>query len=201
MHRKIYVLKEELAAHVKWEEFVHFVYSSFKLSAESEVMDLADHFPILEWREVDGNTFIDGTKCEECVAEGCTKVSADDFIRAIAPHLLKTDHSKRKKGPSRKSPSVNKAVILFMSGETYTVKGFVSLEATAEKTVFIMEDTWKDTVNSRNAITVYNEDVAQINVRGIKHQVVLDMALKDKGTLVLHSQDMLIFLSDLTISE
>uniref|UniRef100_A0AAU8HZ89 Uncharacterized protein n=1 Tax=Klebsiella phage FKP3 TaxID=3231233 RepID=A0AAU8HZ89_9CAUD len=88
-----------------------------------------------------------------------------------------------------------------MSGETYTVKGFVSLEATAEKTVFIMEDTWKDTVNSRNAITVYNEDIAQIDVRGIKHQVVLDMALKDEGTLVLHSKDMLIFLSDLTIAE
>lgn len=109
--------------------------------------------------------------------------------------------SKRKKGPSRKAPSVNKATLLFLSGETYTVKGFVSLEATPEKTVFIMEDTWKDTVNSRNAITVYNEDIAQINVRGIKHQVVLDMALKDKGTLVLHSKDMLIFLSDLTIAE
>lgn len=131
--------------------------------------------------------------------------SSATMIRAGEAEIFLVDdkpkRGKRKKGQSRKAPSVNKATILFMSGETYTVKGFVSLEATPEKTVFIMEDTWKDTVNSRNAITVYNEDIAQINVRGIKHQVVLDMALKDKGTLVLHSKDMLIFLSDLTIAE
>ena len=107
-------------------------------------------------------------------------------------------HSKRKKGPSRKSPSVNKAVILFMSGETYTVKGFVSLEATAEKTVFIMEDTWKDTVNTRNAITVYNEDVAEVKVRGIKHQFVLDMSLNN--LVVLQSPGMEIFVSELSIT-
>lgn len=106
--------------------------------------------------------------------------------------------SKRKKGPSRKAPSVNKATILFMSGETYTVKGFVSLKATAEKTVFIMEDTWKDTVNIRNAITVYNEDVAEVKVRGIKHQFVLDMSLNN--LVVLQSLGMEILVSELSIT-
>lgn len=120
--------------------------------------------------------------------------SGEITIKAFRP-----EHSKRKKGPSRKAPSVNKATILFMSGETYTVKGFVSLEATPEKTVFIMEDTWKDTVNSRNAITVYNEDVVEVKVRGINHQFLLDMSLTNNGHLVWEQEGMEIILSKLTV--
>lgn len=107
--------------------------------------------------------------------------------------------SKRKKGPSRKAPSVNKATILFMSGEKYTVKGFVSLEATAEKTVFIMEDTWKDGVNIRNAITVPNDDVIEVKVRGVNRQFVLDMSLTNADYLVWQQEGMEIILSELTV--
>lgn len=127
--------------------------------------------------------------------------AAQDMIDSgeITIKPFRPAHSKRKKGPSRKAPSVNKATILFMSGETYTVKGFVSLEATPEKTVFIMEDTWKDTVNSRNAITVYNEDVVEVKVRGINHQFLLDMSLTNNGYLVWQQEGMEIILSELTV--
>lgn len=129
--------------------------------------------------------------------------SSAAMIRAGEAEIFLVDdkpkRGKRKKGPSRKAPSVNKATILFMSGETYTVKGFVSLEATPEKTVFIMEDTWKDTVNSRNAITVYNEDVVEVKVRGINHQFLLDMSLTNNGYLVWQQEGMEIILSELTV--
>lgn len=102
--------------------------------------------------------------------------------------LVKTKRAKRKKGERNKAPSVNKATILFMSGETYTLKDFVSIEATAESVVFIMEDNWKGTVNYRQAITVPNDDVAEVKVRGVNHQFVLDMTLTNMGIVVLQAE-------------
>lgn len=134
---------------------------------------------------------------------GDFQLSSAAMIRAGEAEIFLVDdkpkRGKRKKGPSRKAPSVNKATILFMSGETYTVKDFVSIEATPEKVVFIMEDNWKDTVNYRQAITVPNDDVVEVKVRGINHQFLLDMSLTNTGYLVWQQEGMEIILSELTV--
>lgn len=142
-----------------------------------------------------GDWVFRGTKTS--VVQWATQDMLDSGEIAIKP--FRPAHSKRKKGPSRKAPSVNKATILFMSGETYTVKDFVSIEATAEKVVFIMEDNWKDTVNYRQAITVPNDDVVEVKVRGINHQFLLDMSLTNNGYLVWQQEGMEIILSELTV--
>lgn len=106
---------------------------------------------------------------------------------------------KRKKGSRRKLPTVNKAKITFMSGESYTVKDFVAIEASAEKIVFIMEDNWKGTVNYRQAITVPNDDVDTVFVRGVQDQFELDMALTNMGVTILRSDNAEILASELNI--
>lgn len=128
--------------------------------------------------------------------------AAQDMIDSgeITIRPFRPAHSKRKKGPSRKAPSVNKATILFMSGETYTVKDFVSIEATAESIVFIMEDNWKGTVNYRQAITVPNDDVCEVRVRGVKHQFVLDMNLTNMGQVIFQTDGVEMFASSISMT-
>lgn len=112
----------------------------------------------------------------------------------------KPKQAKRKKGSRRKEPTVNKATILFMSGETYTVKDFVSIEATGESVVFIMEDNWKGTVNSLQVVIVPNHDVAEVKVRGVKHQFVLEMGLTNMGQVVFQADGVEMFTSSISIA-
>ena len=204
MHQKIYTTKDELAALPQWKEFVEYVYSTNEESACVEVLDLSDAFPFVEWRNVDGEVFVDALVDPKWATDGVEKVSGEEFVRAVAPHLLlqpvKAKRPKRKKSPSRKAPTINKAKITFMSGESYTVKDFVSIEATAEQIVFVMEDNWKGTVNYRQAITVPNDDVDNVVVRGIKDQFELDMALTNMGITILRSRNAEILMSELTIT-
>lgn len=204
MHQQIYTSKNEVAALPQWSAFVEHVYSTYSESRICEVMDLTDGHPFVEWREVGDEIFVDALTDPKWVTPGAQKVSGEEFIRAVAPHLMdvkvKPTHKKRKKGPSRKAPTINKAKITFMSGESYTVKDFVSIEATAEQIVFVMEDNWKGTVNYRQAITVPNDDVDNVVVRGIKDQFELDMALTNMGITILRSSNAEILMSELTIT-
>lgn len=122
-----------------------------------------------------------------------------DRKESVHPLPVKAKRRKRKKGKGRHSPSVNKARILFCSGESYTVKDFVSVIATAESVVFIMEDNYKGTVNCRQATTVPNDDVAEIKVRGVNHQFVLDMSLTNLGVVVFQASGVEMFVSNLDI--
>lgn len=113
--------------------------------------------------------------------------------------ISKPKRAKRKKGERNKAPTVNKAKITFLSGESYTVKDFVSIEATAESIVFIMEDNLKGTVNYRQAITVPNDDVDTVVVRGVKDRFELDMSLTNTGVTILRSDNAEILASELSI--
>ena len=204
MHQEIYVRKEDAAAMPQWEDFVRYVYQTFPNSLKAEVMDLQDSYPFITFRELDGEVFVDAGNDTRYFDDGAIEVTPEAFIEAVAPHLLtqpvKAKRSKRKKGPSRKAPSVNKATILFMSGETYTVKDFVSIDAAADAIVFIMEDNYKGTVNYRQAITVPNDDVCEVKVRGVNHQFVLDMTLTNMGQVVLQADGMEIFASSISMT-
>lgn len=204
MHQEIYVRKEDAAALPQWEDFVRYVYQTFPNSLKAEVMDLQDSYPFITFRELEGEVFVDAGNIPRYFGEGATEVTPEAFIKAVAPHLMeqpvKAKRSKRKKGPSRKAPTINKAKITFMSGESYTVKDFVSIEATADQIVFIMEDNWKGTVNYRQAITVPNDDVDNVVVRGIKDRFELDMALTNMGITILRSSNAEILMSELTIT-
>lgn len=101
----------------------------------------------------------------------------------------KPKRTKRKKGARRMPATVNKATIVYAGNVNYTVKDFISMEVTAEKTVFIMEDNTKGTVNYRQAITVPNDDVLGIVVRGITHEFGLRMHLTNMGIVVFDADD------------
>lgn len=142
------------------------------------------------------------------VTTGTTQFSGADMVKTgeavITPmypvlQKEKPKRAKRKKGERNKAPSVNKAKITFLSGESYTVKDFVSIEATAESVVFIMEDNWKGTVNYRQAITVPNDDVDTVVVRGVKDRFELDMTLTNMGITILRSDNAEILASELNI--
>lgn len=150
--------------------------------------------------DVDSNdTFIfEGVKTRDRQHAG---VYARKAQTAVVENIgsIKPKRSKRKKGERNKAPSVNKAKITFLSGESYTVKDFVSIEATAESVVFIMEDNWKGTVNYRQAITVPNDDVDTVVVRGVKDRFELDMTLTNMGITILRSDNAEILASELNI--
>lgn len=143
------------------------------------------------------------------VTTGTTQFSGADMVKTgeavITPMypVLQTEkpkRAKRKKGERNKAPTVNKATITFTSGEQYTVKDFISIEVTAEKVVFIMEDNWKDTVNYRQAITVPNDDVARVKVRGVNHQFELDMSLTNLGTVILEAEGAEMYTSSINMT-
>lgn len=112
----------------------------------------------------------------------------------------KPKRTKRKKGKRKASPSVNKATIVYNGSVEYTVKDFLSIEVTAEKTVFIMEDNTKGTVNYRQAITVPNDDVVGIFVRGVNHQFELDMSLTNLGTVILKAEGAEMYTSSINMT-
>lgn len=191
MFQELYVPKEEISQLPQWEDFVRQVYTDER-SYEALVCELNDGFDFLTLRSEDGDIIVDAGSDPIYFSSNAKAVSAEEFIEAAAPYLLsqpvKVKRAKRKKGERNKAPTVNKATILFMSGETYTLKDFVSIKATAESVVFIMEDNWKGTVNYRQAITVPNDDVAEVKVRGVNHQFVLDMMLTNMGIVILQAE-------------
>lgn len=145
-----------------------------------------------------------GTWVFEGVVNQRLQICAQQFIdtkEAVLVDIgaIKPKRQKRKKGERNKAPTVNKAKITFLSGESYTVKDFVAIEATAESVVFIMEDNWKGTVNYRQAITVPNDDVDTVVVRGVKDRFELDMALTNMGITILRSDNAEILASELNI--
>lgn len=107
----------------------------------------------------------------------------------VPVETTKSKHKKRTKGSRHTAPTVNKATIIYNGNVKYTVKDFVSLEVTHEKTVFIMEDNTKGTVNYRQAITVPNDDVVAMDVRGVTSQFSLDMRRTNMGIIGFLADD------------
>ena len=195
--QRIFVSKSELAKHPRFEQFRKTVYEKNATAQTHDVLDETDTYQIAVFTPSTQylDAIIDRSYCSDE-----REVSVEGFINAVTPGFIKPKRIKRKKGSRRKEPTVNKATILFMSGEAYTVKDFVSIEATAESVVFVMEDNWKGTVNYRQAITVPNDDVAEVKVRGVKHQFVLDMGLTNMGQVVFQADGVEMFASSISLT-
>lgn len=164
---------------------------------DQEALEINNH--AFKHIRVEGETWV-----FEGVVNQRLQICAQQFIdtkEAVLVDIgtIKPKRAKRKKGERNKAPSVNKAKITFLSGESYTVKDFVAIEATAESVVFIMEDNWKGTVNYRQAITVPNDDVDTVVVRGVKDRFELDMTLTNMGITILRSDNAEILASELNI--
>lgn len=191
---RIYVLKEDLGMHPRFEEFKQAVYDTQEAAKDYDVLSLLDGYEVAVYNpETD---FLDAALNESFMHENM-KVDTEFFMSEVIPtffgdapvEVKKVKHKKRKKGARRMEATVNKATIVYNGSVEYTVKDFVSMEVTAEKTVFVMEDNTKGTVNYRQAITVPNDDVVGILVRGINHEFGLDMHLTNMGIVVFHADN------------
>lgn len=191
---RIYVLKEDLGMHPRFQEFKELVYEKHDPAREYNVLSLVDGYETVVYNPA--TDYVDAViNASYNVAD--TKVSPESFMEAVIPSFFgaapvevkKVKHKKRKKGARRMEATVNKATIVYNGSVEYTVKDFISMEVTAEKTVFVMEDNTKGTVNYRQAITVPNDDVVGILVRGINHEFGLDMHLTNMGIVVFHADN------------
>lgn len=191
---RIYVLKEDLGVHPRFEEFKELVYEKHDPAREYNVLSLVDGYETVVYNpETD---YVDAV-IEASYNATDIKVSPDSFMEAVIPTFFgaapvetkKPKHKKRKKGARRMEATVNKATIVYNGSVEYTVKGFISMEVTAEKTVFILEDSTTGTINYRQAITVPNEDVVGIVVRGVNHEFGLHMHLTNMGIVVFHADN------------
>ena len=199
----IAVHKKTLLAHPKADEIRSHLYEKHAVMRRLDLLDDCVGYPWLVWDE-ESLSFDGWQRLNSATpnAEDIPVVSVETFLQRFVPHLAESvaKRKKRAKGKRHQEATVNKATITFCSGEQYTVKDFITVTASAESTVFIMEDNWKGTVNYRQAVTVPNDDVDGINVRGVKHQFILDMALTNMGVLIFSADGCEILSSELSIN-
>lgn len=199
----IAVHKKTLLAHPQADEIRSHLYEKHNVMRQLDLLDDCVGYPWLVWDE-ENLTFDGWQHLNSATRDGAEipVMSVESFLRRFAPHLAEptTKRKKRAKGERNAKATVNKATITFYSGEQYTVKDFTTVKATAESVVFVMEDNWKGTVNYRQAITVPNDDVDGINVRGVNHQFILDMALTNMGVVIFEADGVEILSSEISIN-
>ena len=101
-----------------------------------------------------------------------SRVSPEEFVAAIFPNGIPV-RNKRKKGQKTKQRTVNKAVITFGSGETYTLKGFEVVEFVGNGYVSFYSEQTKDNESVRiytNHTSVVADEIESIAVNGVNDQ-------------------------------
>ena len=101
-----------------------------------------------------------------------SRVSPEEFVAKIFPNGIPV-RNKRKKGEKTKKRTVNKAVITFGSGETYTLKGFEVVEFVGNGYVSFYSEQTKDNESVRiytNHTSVVADEIESIAVDGVNDQ-------------------------------
>lgn len=124
-----------------------------------------------------------------------SRVSPEEFVAAIFPGGVPV-RNKRKKGQKAKQRTVNKAVITFGSGETYTLKGFEVVEFVGNGYVSFYSEQTKDNESVRiytNHTSVVADEIESIAIHGVNdqfHIVGLDseeITIAGKGVRIVTS--------------
>ena len=101
---------------------------------------------------------------------------------------------KGKKGPARKAPTVDKVIVYFDSGSSYTVKNFLAINMDQDFIQFIKETESHGTVLTEKTVTIPLFDVVALEVRGVERQFAVhfladsdDVMLIENGSMIISS--------------